>query len=51
MAWTPLSEYSSPVYMTGAHPAAPHSRRASQRMVPAGTPVIASTASGRKCWT
>ena len=48
IAWTPLSLYSRPLYMTGDAPLAAAMRRASETMVSAGTSVIASTTSGLK---
>ena len=51
IAWMPLLEYSRPVYMTGQAPAALQTRRARSRIVSAGTPVIDSATSGRKCCT
>ena len=51
IACTPLSEYSRPVYITGHAPPASAISRASSRIRSAGTPVMVSTASGRKCCT
>ena len=47
IACTPLSEYSSPVYITGQAPRAAAMRRARLSTVAAGTPVMRSTISGR----
>ncbi len=51
IAWSPVFEYSSPVYMMGQAPDDVAIRRARRSTVSAGTPVISSTTSGRKCWT
>src|ERR1035437_10363589 len=47
MAWTPLLEYSSPVYITGQAPLARARRRARSRTAADGTPAIASAPSGK----
>ena len=46
IAWTPLFEYSSPVYIRTAQACAAPIARASSTTVAAGTPVIVSTRSG-----
>ena len=49
--WTPVLEYSRPVYISSEVPLALQMWRARSRIVATGTFVITSATSGRKCWT